>query len=426
LKRSQSDSALAQHGRQDEAVLVHQQQTSQSQLPFSDFCDEHFAISEATLDQVRSQCDGNWIDQNHREFRETHGQFVEYTDQTASFQEHEETEEEDKCCQTSFGPGICKEQVAGELRTKYDTLFSEVVDILRTARDVRRHDGYVAQHPLMLICSQDHDAVGEGRFTIVYVFLLTRMSFNPFDSTLLQFSMASESEAVMATDNGRAVLHRLQVLLFNIAQTPDVYCVKTGSYKAISLNSIKLDVASLMRPCVATRVPVQDEGVSDGSEGEERLGLSVNTTRQAMMRALQGSKVNKPVKKNNGKGNGNGNRKNNTGPPKGKSRSKVKSKTSAIADTSQGDVDKAGKLDEDTMKEWGVALEHTLGPVPVPLKNPSKKEASSSSLPGVQKQSGPPPIPIMSYTMPWRDVRGYCWEFNADSGKARHLGPCLR
>ena len=78
------------------------------------------------------------------------------------------------------------------------------------------------------------------------------------------------------------------------------------------------------------------------------------------------------------------------------------------------------------MKEWGVALEHTLGPVPVPLKNPSKKEASSSSLPGVQKQSGPPPIPIMSYTMPWRDVRGYCWEFNADSGKARHLGPCLR
>ena len=255
MKRSQSDSALAQHGRQDEAVLVHQQHTSQSQLPFSDFCDEHFAISEATLDQVRSQCDGNWKDQNHREFRESHGQFVEYADQTASFQEHAETEEEDKCCQTSFGPGMCKEQVAGELRTKYDTLFSEVVDILRTARDVRRHDGYVAQHPLMLICSQDHDSSGQGRFTIVYVFLLARMSFNPFDSTLLQFSMTGESEAVMATDNGRAVLHRLQVLLFNIAQTPDVYCVKTGSYKAISLNSIKLDVASLMRPCIATRVP---------------------------------------------------------------------------------------------------------------------------------------------------------------------------
>ena len=72
-----------------------------------------------------------------------------------------------------------------------------------------------------------------------------------------------------------------------------------------------------------------------------------------MMRALQGSKVNKPVKKNNGKGNGNGNRKKNTGAPKGKSGSKVKSKTSAIADTSQGDMDKAGKLDEDTMKEWG-------------------------------------------------------------------------
>ena len=433
LRRSRSASSLVPHSPDDQGLVQQpaaQQQDSQS--PLLSLCDEHFAISEATLDQARSACEGNWIEVGNTEFRSAYGEFVEYTDETAFF-DHEEPELQ--CCQDSFGPGLCKNQFVPVVKTRFDSLFADVVDILRAARDVRRRDGYVAHHPLLLFCLSD----GDDDISIASCFLMARVSFNPFDATLLEFNMTGENRAVLATADDCVQLHRLSVLLFGLAQNNERYTVKTGPYKALSLSEIELD-GSVLSPSIAGReavMPVEDAE----SEDEGIKGVTLSRTRSAMMKALQGRKANQPVKKAVAKkavasaGTKKRPRKskkddlNDSEDVVGDGNGEGEVGSQAIATAEQGETE-ADRVDNRILQDWGAALGEQLGPVPVQPPQAGSSSSSSSANPNPNPASSAsastPKIPIVSFTLPWRDEKGYCWDYNAEINKARFLGLSLR
>ena len=405
LRRAQSDSALVGGASDDLSLAQPARPLHQGgfQSTVDELGDEHFAIAEATLDEARSQCEGNWIEQGHQEFRERYGQFVEYSECSAMFAEQagaDQEEQDDKCCQMSLGPNLCKRLFVSPVKEKYDAYFGEVVEILRGARDVRRRDGYVANHPLLLFCADD-DEPAPG-LSIRHIYLLARVSFNPFDATLLECTMMAESRATLAAANGFASLHRLPVALFRVAEMVEKYIVKTGSYKAVSLREIELDSSSL-RSCSGE--PVEDGSDNGEAEGETGI-LRANQTRLAMQKALQGSKANKQVKKIAVKKQ-----------RANKSSSKKKKGTEPIAaDT----ADRSALVDDEIFQEWGSALQERLGPVA--SGSTAESPATSSSSSSKPAAASPCPIPVQSFTCPWRDKNGHCWVYKAETSKPYHLG----
>ena len=422
IRRSASDSALVNASGDsvcDNQVVL---PAMGPQPVWSTIGDEHFAISESTVDNARANCNGNWVELGHQQFRQNYGQFVECSEDTAALflnQSEEDEDEDAKCCQSSFGPGLCRKRLVSPLLEAYNALFDSVVDLLRSARDVRRTQGYVAHHPLLLLFDGDSDS-------ILRPFVLARVSFNPFDATLLEFQMkpGSDTTAELVTEQGQAKMHRLPTVLFEIAQTVQRPVLKTSSYMAISLNEIQIDDSKLQ--CIADYINQHSSGASDeeGEDNQQTGALSLRSTKQAMMRALQGSKaVKKTVTKQKP-------RQTNKNAPRKKP---TKGTGSKEAETVQNaDEGVSDHIDVAVLTEWGAALDQQLGPMPLVVSSAAAASSSSSSAvpaaaatAAASSSSGPPPVPIVSKTAPWRDAKGYSWIYNADSGKAFFIGASL-
>lgn len=404
LRRSQSESVIELHADED-ANIVQQAAAEPQPGTRGDISDEHFAISEAVLDEERAKCQGNWINVGNKQFKETFGTFVELTENTASFQEDEE-EEGPKHCQEHLGPNLCKRQLC----PRYFAYFDEVVSILREARDVRRTVGYVAHHPPLLFCSSSG--------SIEHIFLLARISFNPFDATAVEFKMVGDLHAELQVDQDVAVLHRLPAILVRMTEIEETYIVKTGAYTTVSLKEIALKGSSVHQCITAGEAVVEGDGQEGQEENDNEFGpLNMKMTKRHMLRALQGSKASQKktvVKKKDQKQKPKEVGK--KGPNKGSSKS---DKDIALEDPGKSDI-----VDSAILKEWGGALAEQLGPI---VANPSSaSSASSERKPSTPSENKPvSATPIMSYTQPWRDAKGYCWTYKAETGKAYPLGHYL-
>ena len=77
----------------------------------------------------------------------------------------------------------------------------------------------------------------------------------------------------------------------------------------------------------------------------------------------------------------------------------------------------AGEVHDEIMMHWGNAIAIQSGPLKKdePARKESKPTPSSSSS----------SIPIVSYTEPWKDDKGYCWVYNEETKKPYHLGHIL-
>eukprot|EP00438_Fugacium_kawagutii_P032896 Skav234338 [mRNA] locus=scaffold306:500809:502110:+ [translate_table: standard] len=418
LRRLRSEETLALHPDLDDASRV---VAVPPQVPCMDhLADKHFAIAASQVEKARAECQGNWIELGHQAFRDKFGGFVEVTDQSAMILEHHEDDAEAdvKGCQALLGPGLCRLQLQVEpVAEKYNAYHREVLELLRQARDVRRRDGYVPYHPLLLFCNAQDTGV------IKYVFLLARVSFNPFDATLIEFVLEGETRATLKIANGAAVLHRLPLLLYKLAQLDDDLLPKTGTYSVMSLKEISID-GSRLCSCIAdggSRELVTEEPAKNNDNDTQ---LDPRHTWQAVMKALQGSKSATKTS-NKRKGNQDQQRKGN-GNEKALMNRKKKTNVNPVqpVEDSEGVSD---KIDQTTMVEWGTALETQLGPIPLtPVSQPTSSSSSSTRQnPNPDRSTGPPPIPIVSRTVPWRDERGYCWTYNPSSGKAYPLGQVL-
>eukprot|EP00434_Breviolum_minutum_P019345 symbB.v1.2.017052.t1/scaffold1314.1/size125707/5 len=422
LKRSASESALAaceQDSHRDSGgpnQLVSAEQATQLDDQISD---EHFAVAESVLDKARAECQGNWLTIGHKQFREDFAQFVELTKETQAFQDDDD--EEETCCETFYGPGICKQQFVGELSNRYNKLFEHVVEILRLARDIRRREGFVADHPLLLLCDAE-----TGR--IVRVFLMGQVSFNPFDATLIEFNLRDDLVAVMATIDGEIespLIFKLTKLLFGIAQGGEVFNVKTGKYAVVSLSQIRIDDGSIA-DALGCGAPVQplrdgDNADSDSSGNDD----SVVRTRQALLRKAILGFSNAKTKKST------------VGSTKGKAKAVPKRTSQATRSTNRKQEvieDKSeDSAERQVLLEWKGALEAQLGPCTSGTEKASSSSSSTAMIEGKRANSSassskaiPSPIPIVSKTMPWRDEKGYCWCYNPDTGRACQLGRVLK
>ena len=326
----------------EDAHIVQQAAAEPQPGTRGDISDEHFAISETVLDEERARCQGNFIDVGNKQFKETFGAFVELTENTASFQEDEE-EEDPKHCQEHLGPNLCKRQLC----PKYFAYFDEVLSILREARDVRRTVGYVAHHPPLLFCTSTG--------SIEHIFLLARISFNPFDATAVQFKMVGELHAELVVDQDVAVLHRLPAILFRMAEIEEIYIVKTGSFTAVSLKEIALKGSSVHQCITSGEAVVEGDGQEGQEESDNEFGtLDLKMTKQHMLRALQGSKAAQKkavVKKKNQK------EKPQEGHKKGSNKGSSKSgKDIALEDTGKSDI-----VDSSNSERVGWCVGRTVG-----------------------------------------------------------------
>lgn len=169
--------------------------------------DEHFAVSESVIETARAQhSGGNWLHDSHRGFQDTHGKMIET-------QQEEDDVELTRDCQSFLCPGLCKQQLqAPATANRYYQLCEAMKNLLRIARGWRRTKGWVPDHIAVLRCTE----CSEGDISeIKHVQLMSRVSFSPFDATLVKFQTKGPLTAELAVDGGQPVQHvPLAKLLF--------------------------------------------------------------------------------------------------------------------------------------------------------------------------------------------------------------------
>lgn len=404
--------------REEDNVLPEDQMVEFNES-LSMFGDEHFAISEKLLEQKRKECHGNWLDQAHKQFKDKYSAFVNYKTSL----DLNDTEF-DGCCQSLYGPGFCKQQLTPVIADEYQRLFADVVSVLRIARETRRRDGHVPHHIPLLFFERD---VGANVDCLRSVYLLTRVSFSPFDGTALQFTTANEEgrAEICFSEDGTMLLIELKPLLLEIARGDAVLDVKTASYSAVSLREIELGPA-----CAPSDVDVKrstgENGSDSGSENDDNYTSCMTTRKRlAMLRkAVNGTGTTGSKRKTAPSHQG-------EKPTKKKAPAPAKSKgatATGVNPTADDEPGHAGEMHDSIVVEWDHAFSSRAGPIKTEKKSEHSQQPKSMTGTKTTETVGSKAggIEIVSRTLPWRDANNYCWMFNASSGKAFPLGLVLR
>lgn len=366
--------------------------------------DEHYAISEAVLDEARASHGGNWMVDAHNQFKDTFGEVIELD----TIDDDTDAEPDDcRYCQVAFCPGVCRNALPGA----YFNLLEQVKDLLRTSRGERREQGFVANHIPVLFSNQPDSK------DFQHVHMLTRISFSPFDATAMEMTLidsGARAKLKVDSETGKPIFRPLPRLLLEMSSVDPPMKLYTCTYRAISLEEICIDDEFVL---VQAAKPTCDENSQSSDDNDARCFLAGAILKRAL-----------------GKGRGRGRRGKGSGrKSRGRQCSSSSRKVQKQTQTSKRKSieaeaelpNVADKVSQEIENEWHKALESQLGPVP------SSKTSSSTVGTGTPASSSRAPqssaIPVVSKEYPWTDEKGHCWVFNHESQKPYHIGPssCL-
>lgn len=426
---------LLQHQEQEQQGQVavhHSASTSQS---LADLSDKHFAISAAEVDAARSDYQGNWVTDSSNAFQQHYRKIIEHVGP-----EDDVNEAEPNNCESVFGPGICRKDTEF---AEYDQLLEQSRNVLRFARQIRRDKGFIPDHTLLLLVTESEELTED-------LFMLVRLSFKPLDASSVRFhwQCKTEGRACLTVEDSQPVFNTLCSLVLQFARRnrgavldDQKLFFKTAKYKAVSLSQIIVDLTSVQAagelsiPDRSRRAAAADDDESSNSSAEDMANIcNLKVLRQAAGKH-KGRGRGHEKKKGRGRGAG---REKTEGKKKGKEVAGSKKrhlpltnsepvKRQKADDEAADELGRAGQMERNLMSEWADVVNEQLGPAP---KQP---EASASSKPGpsppaasatsaVAQSGQPSPIPVQSYTHPWRDSKGYCWVFSQETKKPYHLG----
>lgn len=382
--------------------------------------DKHYAISESAVDAARAkhkaETGGNWLEFGFKTFRQKYGQVVE-----TEVGDEDDEPDDGTNCQTQLCPGVCR----NALTPRYFDLFEDVKSLLRVSRDGRRKDGYKGKHHIPLVFT-----LAESR-EVSEIYLLTRLSYSPFDATAMEFYMVSDTRANLKTNaDGHALFWALPLLLKTMSQRQPQLGIVTCGYSAVSLPEIELDCA-WAAPQAAQQVHVvSDESEADDEDEKKGIAARAGLLKLTTGKAPQGKAKGRPRKDagvrrhpKRAKGNGNGNA------------------NPQLQEQPAGSVEEEGAAKQssnDIMEEWASAFKAQLGPIPitessgVELQSKSKpkpkhlpsKSAETVGTDAASASSGSKgvPVPVLSKEHPWKDAKGQCWVYNHETQRPSHMG----
>ena len=211
LVNAESKTALAlADGSANAGVVAERPWYGRRAFDLSGLGDKHFAIAEDLVEQDRKVHTGHvsWMQHGHQQFCEEHGSVIEMDDGAAD--DASEVEEE-VTCESQFAPCVCAQQIQ-RVHAEYTTLRDQCVALLRSLRAIRRGNGYVPAHGLLIVL--------EGA-CVKEMYFLARLSFSPFDFSAVQFQPRSSSlngaiEADLVVVAGTAVMHQMAQLLYKL------------------------------------------------------------------------------------------------------------------------------------------------------------------------------------------------------------------
>lgn len=358
----------------------------------SDFCglaDEHYAISQACLDEARKA--PNWLSTSQAEFERQHGQTIEGGDSDMESGEEEESENEgDGESERSW----CQCQVDPD-----EPVYLQIKEFLRLGKLKRKLHGYQPDH-LMIVaaaCSQ-LDLVREHDLCFVF----GRMQFRPFDVTAVKMSLRWEQGNLIARMQSDEADASLPAVFSFGTLMHQIKCMEKGArmwlanYRGKTLGNLHIDSLQSVEDAMAAANPGKKH-VSDSESGtEERKEFK---KRLALMRQLKKSTE-----------------------PSGKTDA-VKHKKKRMQDHQKrterkkplAPVSSGSKaVDQDMLLEtsWQEAFESdALVAQPSTSSSSKKEKADQKPVAEVDRR-------------PYKEESGHCFVKEA-SGKARHLGSLL-
>ena len=392
--------------------------------------DDHFAISESSLDAGRANHAGNWLADKAAEFTRSFGDIVA-TD-TAAEPEDTLGDDEFQGCQSRLCPGLC-DQAVSNIAASYGRVQEQVKNLLRHSRAVRRADGYVANHLPLLICrSVDGDPQG---VEVCRIYMLARVTFSPFDATAIEFEMTGKWTAQMAVSTltshaGQgAMFMTLPSLVFDLAHLDlSTMMLRTARYSATSLRGITLHHDSLQGPD-AVAGPVCD----DDDDADPRELRSLDAKRNLFRLALRGK--DKPTSHTTSSHRRLQLRQGRAKPARqAKQRVHDGSNTPSQVEPvpqlpkPEGESipvqeDASARCDAEVEAAWHAAID---------AQNPIEAASASSSRPSPSTSAKPSSSavfkkcePILSRTSPWRNEQGYCFIYRPDTDLAVQIGLVL-
>ena len=386
--------------------------------------DEHFAISEAAVESDRNAYRGNWIQDGHAKFREEFALVVQGDAEAVDDEELAENH-----CQALLCPGVCRKQ----LTLEFARLFDQAKDLLRWKRSERKHSGFIASHILVAVVEQ-------GTSCIKQIHLLARVSFSPFDATAIEFDMVDEKRARLSLVNlhghRTAKLKPLPLLLMQISRDRPVLELKTCNYRAVSLAEIEL-TGGLLRP---SEIGVYDQQAAEECDSDDGQDKELSA-KSALLRAAAGTKQKRAARARDTKPKSQASTDSISKVLSKLKQSSKKKRKKAFARQNDRDSDGsssnaeeeggvAANASNDILQEWQGALEAQLPVAPAKSQSSSSTSARPAEKAEVVAEQPAAPsvsaasvaVPIESFTHPWKDTKGFCWIYVAETGKPYPLG----
>ena len=372
------------------------QRGSRNAFDMAGLADKRYAISETLVEQsrqdYRAQGKGNWIQDRHAHFCSQFGAVL-------PARLHDEDSDEDitdTACQAVFGPGVCR-TVARDAR--YVKMKTQCNVLLRQTRSVRREKGYLPYHAVLLVLGPDSEQ-------ILSVYLLCRVSFSPFDFTVIELQILHGPtlplQAVTAIAHGVAKMMSMAQLLRSLIDQNPV--LGTADYRALSLGSVVIEgtVRKLADLQTASSRPAAPDEESEGDDDDDM----VDRYGTLLKRASAGKAAPKPKRKTK-------KRRAPTAPRSSAPRQQAAARESAVCD----------QVDDDIERAWTGVIEDEAGANPRLIERPCG--SSSSSRRGQPSHDQPPAAENPGDDKPWKDEKGYCFLWKrGESGvwKKIHIG----
>ena len=403
----QSNNCVAAVPQQSEHTVAvfeddRKQRIGVGQFDLAGIADKRYAISEDLVEKNRREYQGNWVEDRHANFVTQHGQLVECDGQDAW---SDDEGEEDACCS-----GVCVKLIEA-VQTRFDALKQQCLALLRSVRAVRRDQGYVPNHALLLVMHAETQA-------LLQIHVLGRVSFSPFDFTAVHLHPSEQRNGSVMGEivslHGAAVMHNMDQLLVDLAGRSNI-CLATAHYDAVTLGSIRLKLGSqqtlerLQAGVHGVGGMVNRRGVEAASSDEDDV---LHHRSDLLQRALgQGPKKRaQPQRKKSTKAKASA--------AKARARRSA-TDTAAVPDEAAGSAQVAGmdaKIDHAIATSWSEALEADLGGI---AHNPAAASSSSSARPAVEA--------VEQVKTPWADEKGHVFVMVPDPNKLgefkkKHLG----
>lgn len=383
----------------------------------ADLCrlaDQHYAVSESSLDEARAAEQGNWVNVNSAAFKQKHSEIVEHEGP----EDGGEDEAAGRYCESSIWPGLCARQLY-EMEG-YDRLMEDARNVLRWARLQRREKGFGHFHVLLLLVDTQGGDDEDPYDRILEMHLLTRLSFKPLDATAVPLERTGRNTGRVLVVDGAPQLTAMPKLVYNTAEKHKSLSMhfRTAPYTAESL----LDLRFRYEPGASLSTAPNRE--VDGDDGNESSSGGDDKTMHSALQLLK-----KATGKATGRGRGrgrsaSGQRGRGQGrASKGRGRRACKEKSQKSQNVAgppvPEDDGRTGEVHREIMESWVGAVAEQLGVADLtttttatPSTSARPKVAPAAKDPAPKAARSDPQVPIMSTTHPWRDEDGYCWRYN--------------